>query len=427
MIADANNSISKNNINNRIYVPEGTYNKFITKQLKQAYINSFGEYAYGFIVGNRINQYEKFINKMKADIDCKMFILLDEKKINIVSSDIDKLANAIDYVVNINNLMKTHGVAIMSESVDFKVKNVTVIFDIINECITLECPGVIVKVNKSSVIFSGPPQQVRIAVDSFNNIYSRSNVFQTKQTKKEKDKNTEVNINLIEMTPEYIDHLKQLIKNIDQDIEYIDPTEYIDEDGELIYNLEYKQPEKLGNSLVKPPSKRLKTKKGSGSYEKSKMRSVKDLILDEEQAYACIIKMYGDCKAEIRIISLDDDLTDKSVIGRFPSYNNRTKHKNNRKTYRRKPNKSSRLIKLDVEDIVIISKRDFDNGKVDVIGKVNDYDVQKLVEEKIIDRNYRKYFDNNTSEDDEDGKYDYGFDFEFDYTDYNDDIDIDDI
>jgi hypothetical protein len=398
-------------------IPEGLYTNFITQQLKQAYTNSFGEYAYGFIVGNRISQYEKFINKIRADTNCKIFIQLDEKKINIVSSDIDKLAKAIDYIANINNLMKTHGVTIVKETVEFNVKNVNVIFDIVDECITLECPGVAIKVNSSSIDFSGPSQQVRIAVDSFNNIYSRSNVFQTRQTKKEKDKSD----NLIEMTPEYREHLKRLVQHIYQDIEYIDPAEYIDEDGELIYDLEYEQPEKMVNYQVKPPSKRSQIKKGSGSNESSKIRSIKDLILDEEQAYARIIKMYGDCKAEIQIISLDDDLTDKSVIGRFPSYNNRTKHKNNGKSYRRKPNKSSRLIKLDVEDIVIISKRDFDNGKVDVIGKVNDYDIQKLVEANIIDGNYKRFLNNhNVAVEDE------RCNFEFDYND-NCDFNIDDI
>jgi hypothetical protein len=69
-------------------IPEGLYTNFITIQLKQAYTNSFGEYAYGFIVGNRIGKYEKFIKKMRADTNCKIFILLDEKKINIVSSSI---------------------------------------------------------------------------------------------------------------------------------------------------------------------------------------------------------------------------------------------------------------------------------------------------------------------------------------------------
>ena len=158
---------NKNQNLKKINVPNGTYNNFITQQLKQAYTNSFGEYAYGFIVGNRIGQYEKFINKIRADTNCKIFIQLDEKKINIVSSDIDKLAKAIDYIANINNLMKTHGTAIVKETVEIKIKNVTMIFDIINECITLECPAVTVKVNTNSVDFSGPSQQVRIAVDGF--------------------------------------------------------------------------------------------------------------------------------------------------------------------------------------------------------------------------------------------------------------------
>ena len=309
-------------------IPEGLYNKFITQQLKQAYTNSFGEYAYGFIVGNRIGQYEKFINKLRADTNCKIFIQLDEKKINIVSSDIDKLAKAIDYIANINNLMKTNGVAIVKETVEIKIKNVTMIFDIINECITLECPAVTVKVNTSSVDFSGPSQQVRIAVDGFNKIYSSR--FGVKKEKEREEKKMEVTINLIEMTPEYREHLKQFIQHIDQNIEIIDPDEYIDENGDLIFELEVEQPEKMDNYQVKPPSKLSHFKKGSKSSEKTKMFSEADLYLDEEQAYGCIIKMYGNSRAEVKIISQDDELTDSSVIGRFSSNVTRRNKSNKR-------------------------------------------------------------------------------------------------
>jgi translation initiation factor IF-1 len=381
--------------------------------LKQAYTNSFGEYAYGFIVGNRISQYEKFINKMKAETNCKMFIQLDEKKINIVSSDIDKLAKAIEYLANVNNLMKTHGVAIVKETVEFNVKNVNVIFDIVDECITLECPGVAVKVNRSSVDFSGPSQQVRIAVDVFNKIYSSKFGVKTEKEKdKEKEgKKMEVTINIIEMTSEYREHLKQLIQYIDQDIEIIDPNEYIDENGELIYEIEVEQPEKMDNYQVKPPSKIPYFKKGSGTSEKRKMISESDLFLDEEQAYGCIVKMYGNSRAEVKIISLDDELTNKSVIGRFSS----------NVTRRNKTNKRCRMNRLEVGDLVIISKRDFDENKVDIIDKVNDTVVRMLVRKNIVDGNYKRFLNNqNMVVEDERCNFDF---------DYNDDCDfnIDDI
>ena len=389
-------------------IPEGLYNKFITQQLKQSYINSFGENAYGFIVGNRIDQYEKFINRMRADTNCKLFIQLDEKKINIVSSDIDKLAKAIDYVSNINNLMKTHGVASIKETIEIKIKNVNVIFDIINECITLECPGVNVKVNSNSVDFSGPSQQVKIAVDGFNKIYNSR--FNVKKEEKE-NKKTDPVINLVEMTSEYREHLKRLIQHIDQNIEIIDPDEYIDENGELIFDIEDEQPEKMDNYQVKPPSKLSHFKKGSGSSEKSKMISEADLYLDEEQAYGCIIKMYGNSRAEVKIISLDDELTNKSLVGRFSS----------NVTRRNKSNKRCRMNRLEVGDLVIISKRDFDDNKVDIIDKVNDTVVRMLVRKNIIDGNYKKFLNNqNVVVEDERCNFDF---------DYNDDCDfnIDDI
>jgi translation initiation factor IF-1 len=389
-------------------IPEGLYNKFITQQLKQAYTNSFGEYAYGFIVGNRIGQYEKFINKLRADTNCKIFIQLDEKKINIVSSDIDKLAKAIDYIANINNLMKTNGVAIVKETVEIKIKNVTMIFDIINECITLECPAVTVKVNTSSVDFSGPSQQVRIAVDGFNKIYSSR--FGVKKEKEREEKKMEVTINLIEMTPEYREHLKQFIQHIDQNIEIIDPDEYIDENGDLIFELEVEQPEKMDNYQVKPPSKLSHFKKGSKSSEKTKMFSEADLYLDEEQAYGCIIKMYGNSRAEVKIISQDDELTDSSVIGRFSS----------NVTRRNKSNKRCRMNRLEVGDLVIVSKRDFDEKKVDIIDRVNDTVARMLVRKNIIDGNFKRFLNNqNVAVEDQ------LCNFDFDYNDY--DINFDDI
>jgi translation initiation factor IF-1 len=389
-------------------IPEGLYNKFITQQLKQAYTNSFGEYAYGFIVGNRIGQYEKFINKIRADTNCKIFIQLDEKKINIVSSDIDKLAKAIDYIANINNLMKTNGVAIVKETVEIKIKNVTMIFDIINECITLECPAVTVKVNTSSVDFFGPSQQVRIAVDGFNKIYSSR--FGVKKEKEREEKKMEVTINLIEMTPEYREHLKQFIQHIDQNIEIIDPDEYIDENGDLIFELEVEQPEKMDNYQVKPPSKLSHFKKGSKSSEKTKMFSEADLYLDEEQAYGCIIKMYGNSRAEVKIISQDDELTDSSVIGRFSS----------NVTRRNKSNKRCRMNRLEVGDLVIVSKRDFDEKKVDIIDRVNDTVARMLVRKNIIDGNFKRFLNNqNVAVEDE------RCNFDFDYNDY--DINFDDI
>jgi translation initiation factor IF-1 len=381
--------------------------------LKQAYTNSFGEYAYGFIVGNRISQYEKFINKMKAETNCKIFIQLDEKKINIVSSDIDKLAKAIEYLANVNNLMKTHGVAIVKETVEFNVKNVIVIFDIVDECITLECPGVAVKVNRSSVDFSGSSQQVRIAVDVFNKIYSSKFGVKTEKEKdKEKEgKKMEVTINIIEMTSEYREHLKQLIQHIDQEIEIIDPNEYIDENGELIYEIEVEQPEKMDNYQVKPPSKTPYFKKGSGTSEKRKMISESDLFLDEEQAYGCIVKMYGNSRAEVKIISLDDELTNKSVIGRFSS----------NVTRRNKTNKRCRMNRLAVGDLVIISKRDFDENKVDIIDKVNDTVVRMLVRKNIVDGNYKRFLNNHNMV-----VEDVLCNFDFDYTD-DYDFNFDDI
>ena len=381
--------------------------------MKQAYTNSFGEYAYGFIVGNRISQYEKFINKMKAETNCKIFIQLDEKKINIVSSDIDKLAKAIEYLANVNNLMKTHGVAIVKETVEFNVKNVIVIFDIVDECITLECPGVAVKVNRSSVDFSGSSQQVRIAVDVFNKIYSSKFGVKTEKEKdKEKEgKKMEVTINIIEMTSEYREHLKQLIQHIDQEIEIIDPNEYIDENGELIYEIEVEQPEKMDNYQVKPPSKTPYFKKGSGTSEKRKMISESDLFLDEEQAYGCIVKMYGNSRAEVKIISLDDELTNKSVIGRFSS----------NVTRRNKTNKRCRMNRLAVGDLVIISKRDFDENKVDIIDKVNDTVVRMLVRKNIVDGNYKRFLNNHNMV-----VEDVLCNFDFDYTD-DYDFNFDDI
>ena len=394
---------NKNNKKINVSVPKGTYNNFITQQLKQAYINSFGEYAYGFIVGARISQYEKFINKMRIDTGCKMFIQLDEKKINIVSSEIDKLAKAIDYVANVNNLMKTHGVVIISESVEFKAKNVNVIFDIVDECITLECPGVTMKVNKSSVVFSGSSQQVRIAVDKFNRIYSSR--FGVKQTERKEDtgkgKGKEDNC---EMTSEYREHLKRLIQNIDQDIEIIDPDQYIDENGEL--EVEQHEYEKMDNYQVKPPSKLSHFKKGSGSSNKSKMVSEAELYLDEEQAYGCIIKMYGNSRAEVKIVSLDDELSNESVIGRF----------SNNVTRRSKSNKRCRMNRLEVGDLVIISKRDFDEKKVDIIDKVNDTVVRMLVRKNIVDGNYKRFLNNqNMNVDDERCNFDFDYNDEYEF------------
>ena len=390
-------------------IPEGLYNNFITQHLKQAYTNSFGEYAYGFNVGNRIGKYEQFINKMRADTNCKIFIQSDEKKMNIVSSDIDKLAKAIDYIANINNLMKTHGVAIVKETIDIKIKNVNVIFDIINECITPECPAVTVKVNSSSIDFSGPSQQVRIAVDNFNKIYSsRFGVKKAeKAEKEEKDKKMKTATNIMEMTTEYREFLKNFIQHIDQNIEIIDPEEYIDENGEIIYELDIEQPEKMNNYQVKPPSKLPYFKKGSRSYEKSKTISESELYLDEEQAYGCIIKMYGDSRAEVKIISSDDDLTDLSVKGRF----------SNNVTRRNKSNKRCRMMnRLEVGDLVIISKRDFDENKVDIIDKVNDTVARKLIRKNIIDGNYKRFLNNqNTVVENEICNFDF---------DYNDDCDF---
>ena len=395
-------------------IPEGLYNKFITQQLKQSYINSFGENAYGFIVGNRIDQYEKFINKLRTDTNCKIFIQLDEKKINIVSSDIDKLAKAIDYIANINNLMKTHGVAIVKETIEIKIKNVNVIFDIINECITLDCPSVTVKVNCSSVDFSGPSQQVRIAVDGFNKIYSgrfgvkkaEKKEKEEKEEKEEKDKKMKTATNIIEMTPEYREILKNFIQHIDQNIEIIDPDEYIDENGEIIYELDIEQPEKMNNYQVKAPSKISHFKKGSKSSEKSKMISEADLYLDEEQAYGCIIKMYGNSRAQVKIISQDDDLNNRTLVGRFSS----------NVTRRNKSNKRCRMNRLEVGDIVIISKRDFDENKVDIIDRVNDTVVRMLVRKNIIDGNYKKFLNNqNMVVEDERCNFDF---------DYNDDCDF---
>jgi translation initiation factor IF-1 len=352
---------------------------------------------------------------MKMDTGCKMFIQLDEKKINIVSSNIDILAKAIDYLANINNLMKTHGVAIVKETVDFNVKNVNVIFDIVDECITLKCPGVVVKVNRSSVDFSGPSQQVRIAVDDFNKIYNGRFGIKTEKEKVDKvekvSKKMDSTINIIEMTPEYREHLKNFFQHIDQNIEIIDPDEYIDENGEIIYELDIEQPEKMVNYQVKAPSKISHFKKGSRSSEKSKMISEADLYLDEEQAYGCIIKMYGNSRAEVKIISLDDEMSDKSVIGRFSS----------NVTRRNKSNKRCHMNRLEVGDLVTISKRDFDENKVDIIDRANDTISRMLVRKNIVDGNYKRFL-NNQNMVIEDERCNFDFDYNDDY-----DFNIDEI
>ena len=186
--------------------------------------------------------------------------------------------------------------------------------------------------------------------------------------------------------------------------------EYIDENGDLIFELEVEQPEKMDNYQVKPPSKLSHFKKGSKSSEKTKMFSEADLYLDEEQAYGCIIKMYGNSRAEVKIISQDDELTDSSVIGRFSS----------NVTRRNKSNKRCRMNRLEVGDLVIVSKRDFDEKKVDIIDRVNDTVARMLVRKNIIDGNFKRFLNNqNVAVEDQ------LCNFDFDYNDY--DINFDDI
>ena len=141
------------------------------------------------------------------------------------------------------------------------------------------------------------------------------------------------------------------------------------------------------------------------------MISEADLYLDEEQAYGCIIKMYGNSRAEVKIISLDDEMSDKSVIGRFSS----------NVTRRSRTNKRCRMNRLEVGDLVIISKRDFDENKVDIIDRVNDTISRMLVRKNIVDGNYKRFL-NNQNMVVEDERCNFDFDYNDDY-----DFNIDEI
>jgi translation initiation factor IF-1 len=120
--------------------------------------------------------------------------------------------------------------------------------------------------------------------------------------------------------------------------------------------------------------------------------------------------MYGNSRAEVKIISQDDELTDSSVIGRFSS----------NVTRRNKSNKRCRMNRLEVGDLVIVSKRDFDEKKVDIIDRVNDTVARMLVRKNIIDGNFKRFLNNqNVAVEDQ------LCNFDFDYNDY--DINFDDI
>ena len=406
----------------------GKYHPFVVEQLKKRYTNSAGKQCYAFKVGARLTAFEKFFNQMAMRTNCQFFANHDESdvaenKLNIVANTVDQLAAGIKIVADLNTKMKTHGVEIHRRAVPID-SNISLVLSLADNVITMDCPAVSSDLAIGQIIFKGPADQVNIAADAFEVQY---NALKPKPKSKSKSKaqaqamvqpepvlkakaETAESAESAESKAERSRFMKQYLAQLEAEAEEVEIT--CDADGNVVSEVvvgsadvdEVEEPVHR-NCDFKPPSKadQMKRVKASGGSKRVSSTKLMDFEPTGSVCHGLVTKLFGGAHVEVRILTLDDDDYRRTYMGHISG-------SMSRKSRSTKSIRGSN--RLEVGSVVLISKRDFQDSKVDIVQKIPSEYIRELINAGYIHRDYTSDNPHRIDNGAEDDDSECGFTFE---------------
>ena len=327
-------------------IPHGVFTPFITNLLQRAYINKSGKFCFAFNADTAIVKFQTLDCIIRDLYDVIFYYNIDTSIITIVSNDIVLLANVLEFMLMLKKRINER--VNFTTSIEYDSKKSNIIFHIYELIIeSLECPAVIVDFRKNMIHISGPMQQVKVFVERFNHHYE---IFYKKPEKKHIQKSSSPTI---EYVPEKVDF--QVVDSETEDEE--------DEEESSVSE----QNRKVDPSITKGGYRSTKTK----AETKSVKLDASNYSLDENQVYALVCEIYGNNHIKIRILSEDDNQYDQELTGILSG---KMMQKSKRGFFNR----------IEKRSIVIVSKRDFEKDKMDVIKAIPEDFAKMLIREKVI-------------------------------------------
>ena len=380
----------------------GKYHPFVVEQLKKRYTNAAGKQCYAFKVGARLGAFEKFFNQMAMHTNCQFFANHDddvaENKLNIVANTVDQLAAGIKIVADTNTKMKTHGITIESRAIPID-SNLSLAMGLAESVITTDCPAVSYDFGACQIIFKGPADQLNIATSSFETKYevirpkpkgskpkAKSSVTLVSEPIAQAKSKAEIETSKAETT-RHSAFMKQYLAQLEDEAEEVEIT--YDADGNVVSEVvvssagtdEVDEEPVHRNCDFKPPSKadQMKRVKASGGSKRVSATKAMDFEPTESVCHGLVTKLYGGAHVEVRILTLDDDDYKRSYMGHISGSMSR----------KSKSTKSIRgSNRLEVGCVVLVSKRDFQDSKVDIVQKIPSECVRDLITAGYIHRDY---------------------------------------
>jgi translation initiation factor IF-1 len=381
------------------------YHPFVIEQLKKHYTNTYGKECYNFKVGGRLPAFEKFFDEMTHKTGCQFFANSEDSvadnSINIVANDIESLADGIKIVADVNTKLKTHGVVQVSRDVPID-SNLGLAMAVANSSITTNTPAVSYTLNPGSTSFrfTGPADQLAIVADSFVRQYEAVKPKErVKSSSKSKASSKPMSVPELKSVPEPVvskskvelepvsdksEFMKRYLARLEAEAEAEADTVY-DEDGnvvsEVVEGSASTDAPVHRNSDFKPPSKaeQMKRVKSSGGSKRIVVSKMSDFEPNDSICHGLVTKLYGGQHVEVKIITRND-----------PDYKrNFMAHISGSMSRKSKATKSIRgSNRLEVGSVVLISKRDFQDSKVDVVQKIPSECIRELISAGYIHRDY---------------------------------------
>ena len=327
-------------------IPHGVFTPFITNLLQKTYINKSGKFCFAFNADTAIVKFQTLDCIIRDLYDVIFYYNIETSIITIVSNDIVLLANVLEFMLMLKKRINER--VNFTTSIEYDSKKTNIIFHIYELIIeSLECPAVSIDLRKNTINISGPINQVKIFVERFNHHYE---ILCKKSEKKHIQKSLSPTIEYI---PEKIN--VQLAES---------DTEDEEEDEEEILS---DQNHTIDASITKGSYRSTKTK----TETKTVKIDDSNYSLDENQVYALVCEIYGNNHIKIRILSEDDNQYDQELTGVLSG---KMMQKSKRGFFNR----------IEKRSIVIVSKRDFEKDKMDVIKAIPEDFAKMLIREKVI-------------------------------------------
>jgi hypothetical protein len=392
-------------------VPEGRYNPFITQNLRKVRTTKSGKFSLDYCVGNRLAKIETYKSRLESLSGCATYFTTaadpSKNMITIVADDVEQMVAGINAVSSINERLKVHGKSMVTVDVPIPTfQNILPVFNAVECVTTFETPVVTYSIGTGKISISGPEDQVAISTQKLTAAIGAIPAPITKTNGKTNGKGSRQGAkSAAVILPKSVSEVESKVESKVDEEELATRRRFVErylqmEEAEnalfdvaddsgcagvnAITDAEPELSVSELNRMTKPPSKaesmRMKAS-GGGSHRRAKLY---DYEIEEGQIYAVITRLDGGNKVGMKVISIDDDLYQTECRGRISgAMSKRSSAKSGKKI------KSSNRIAIG--QVVIASKRDFEDKWIDVVQKVPDDVIGSLIKSKVIPRSY---FDN---------------------------------